>query len=59
MPIPKNASKDEVAHDFKHGKTYARTRGKYGKRRANKQLVAVMLRHQREKKGRRRVRRRE
>jgi hypothetical protein len=30
-------------HEFRHGKTFARTAAKYGKRRALKQMQAVVL----------------
>lgn len=46
MPLAKGKSKRAVKarfHDFRAGKTYAKTAKKYGKARANKQLVAVAL----------------
>lgn len=46
MPLTKGSSKAAMKsnfHDFRHGKTYARTARKFGKKRANKQLVAVVM----------------
>ena len=46
MPLAKGKSKKAVNarfHEFRHGKTYAKTARKYGKARANKQLEAVAL----------------
>jgi hypothetical protein len=53
MPIPANASKSEVFDDLRHGKTYSKTRKKHGRKTANKQMVAIALKHEREKKGKR------
>jgi hypothetical protein len=52
MPLPSNT--EERFHEFRHGKTYAKTRQKYGKARANKQMIAVALSGGRKKKGRHR-----
>ncbi len=46
MPLAKGSSKKAVKqrfHEFRHGKTYAKTARKYGKARAQKQLEAVAL----------------
>lgn len=46
MPLPKGKSKraqDERFHEFRHGKTYAKTAKKHGEKVANRQLVAVAL----------------
>jgi hypothetical protein len=46
MPMPKGNSKsaqEERFHEFRKGKTYAKTRAKYGKDKANAQLKAVAL----------------
>jgi len=46
MPLAKGKSKKSVEtrfHEFRHGKTYARTKRKYGKTVARKQLIAVSL----------------
>ena len=46
MPLSKGKSNKAVSarfHEFRRGKTYARTAKKFGKARANKQLVAVAL----------------
>ena len=50
MPIKPNASKEEVFDDLRHGKTYAKTRAKHGRKTANKQMVAIALKNEREKK---------
>ena len=34
-------------HEFRHGKTFKRTAKKYGKKRAQKQMVAVILKNKR------------
>ena len=54
MPFNKNASKAEKFHDLRHGKTYARTEKRYGKKRAQKQMQAIALggRGKRKKKSR-------
>lgn len=52
MPIPRNASKEQVFDDLRHGKTYARTRKKHGKKTAQRQMVAIALKHERDKKSR-------
>lgn len=44
MPLKKGKSKKVLSsniREFHKGKTYARTRRKFGKKRANKQAVAV------------------
>lgn len=44
MPLPKGGGKAAVGRDikeFKTGKTYARTKAKFGKERADKQAIAV------------------
>ena len=38
--------------ELRHGKTFARTRRKYGKKRAQKQMVAIALRNKRDAKKR-------
>lgn len=43
MPFDKNASTAEKFHDLRHGKTFARTAKKYGKKRAQKQMQAIAL----------------
>ena len=46
MPLQPGNSKAVKAqnfHDFHHGKTYAHTKRKFGKKRADKQAVAAVL----------------
>jgi hypothetical protein len=46
MPLKKGTSKKTVSKNIKEfhtGKTYARTKAKFGTKRANKQAVAVAL----------------
>jgi hypothetical protein len=53
MPLAKGKSKKAKKarfHEFRHGKTYAKTARKYGKGKANKQLQAVALQGRRKKK---------
>lgn len=50
MPLRKGKSKKVVSQnisEFHTGKTYARTRRKFGKERADKQAVAVALEEKR------------
>jgi hypothetical protein len=51
MPLKSGSSKatmDENFHEFRHGKTFAKTASKYGKADAEKQLQAVVLSKARE-----------
>jgi hypothetical protein len=43
MPVRPGAPAGETIKEFHTGKTYARTRRKFGKKRADKQAVAVGL----------------
>ena len=46
MPLLKGKSRkvqEENFHDFRHGRTFAKTESKFGKKVADKQLVAVVL----------------
>lgn len=60
MPMRKSASKKATAenfHEFRHGKTFKRTAGKFGKKKARKQMIAAVLSNKRKaaakgKKGR-------
>lgn len=51
MPLKKGYSKRTMAanfHELRHGEQYARTRRKFGKETANKQMVAIVLKIARE-----------
>ena len=56
MPLKSaSGSKNETENNFdelRHGKTFARTRRKYGKKRAQKQMVAIALKNKRDAKKR-------
>ena len=61
MPLKSGTSNDTVSSNISElhgGKTYSRTRRKYGKKRANKQAVAIALNEKR-KSGKKRTRRKE
>jgi len=50
MPLIKSSSKratDSNFHEFRHGKTFAKTEKKFGKARAVKQMEAVVLSNKR------------
>ena len=52
--MPMQGSTEERFHDFRHGKTFARTEKKTGKKKARKQMIAAVLSSERrdKKKGR-------
>ena len=53
MPLRKGTSPATVSQNFdevRHGKTYAKTRKKFGKKRANKQMIAIVLSEKRRSK---------
>lgn len=55
MPMIKSASKratEENFHDFRHGKTFKKTRSKFGKEKARKQMIAAVLANKRKSKKR-------
>lgn len=55
MPLKKGKSKSTLTknfHEFRHGKTFRKTEKKFGKKRADKQMEAVVLSEAR-KSGRR------
>lgn len=57
MPLKRGSSKKTISSnisEFHKGKTYAHTAGKFGKKRADKQAVAVALSTARKSKGRKR-----
>jgi hypothetical protein len=46
MPLKKGRSKktmDKNFHELRHGKQYAKTSRKFGKARARKQMIAIVL----------------
>ena len=43
MPLRKGASVSENISELHTGNTYARTRKKFGKKKANKQAIAIAL----------------
>jgi hypothetical protein len=48
MPIPDAPmSRSELFDDLRHGKTFSRTRKKHGKTKARKQMIAIVLGHER------------
>ena len=50
MPFKKGTSKKTTQanfHEFRHGKTYAKTRKKFGKATANRQMIAAVLSNKR------------
>lgn len=52
MPLQKGKSKSTLKsniREFHKGKTYAKTRKKFGKKRANKQAIAVAFAQRRRK----------
>ena len=52
MPLAKGRGKRKLAanfHELRHGKTYARTRRKLGKGRAQAQMTAIALKEQRKR----------
>jgi hypothetical protein len=53
MPLKKSTSSkatEENFHEVRHGKTYARTKKKFGRQKANKQMVAIVLSNKRKAK---------
>lgn len=46
MPVIESSAPEaekENFHDLRHGKTFIRTKDKFGKQRAQKQMVAIVL----------------
>ncbi|MGA2610742.1 MAG: hypothetical protein ABSH01_25125 [Terriglobia bacterium] len=46
MPLLKGRSRKTIRknfHELRHGKTFSRTRKKFGKRKAQKQMIAIAL----------------
>jgi hypothetical protein len=60
MPLIKKTDRKSTEKNFdevRHGKTYEKTRKKSGKKRANKQMVAIVLSNKRKAEEKRRGRR--
>ena len=50
MPLLKGKkNRKKNFHELHHGKTFARTKKKFGKRRAQKQMVAIELSNERKR----------
>lgn len=50
MPMERSASKAATERnfdEFRHGKTYSKTRKKFGKEKARKQMIAAVLSNKR------------
>lgn len=45
--MPLKGTKKQMFHEVRHGKTFARTARKFGKKRAVKQMEAIVLSKQR------------
>jgi hypothetical protein len=59
MPMAKSdsqAATEENFDEFRHGKTFSRTAKKYGKKRAQKQMIAAVLSNKRKAKKAKRKR---
>lgn len=50
MPLPPGEAVSTAIRELHSGKTYARTKSRYGKKKADKQAVAIALRNRRLKK---------
>lgn len=58
MPMIRSAGKSETEknfHEFRHGKTFQKTRKKFGKKRALKQMQAAVLSNKRKAAGKRKL----
>jgi hypothetical protein len=47
MPLDPGADTSESIPELEHGKTFARTAKKYGKKKARKQSIAIALKNKR------------
>jgi hypothetical protein len=50
MPLLRGRSRStqrKNLHELRHGKTFKRTKNKYGKRKALKQMIAIELKNER------------
>ena len=54
--MPLKGTKDERFDEFRHGKTFSKTRAKFGAKTANRQMVAAVLNSKR--KGKKAARKR-
>lgn len=50
--MPMTGSREQRFHEFKHGKTFQRTRKKFGEKKARKQMIAAVLNSERRDKKR-------
>jgi hypothetical protein len=57
MPLKKGAPVGESIRELHTGKTYKHTSKKFGKKRAQKQAIAIALKNAREGRGKKRSRR--
>lgn len=58
MPLKKGKKNRKANfHELRHGKTFARTEKKFGKRKARKQMVAIVLNNERKSGGKRKAKR--
>jgi hypothetical protein len=59
MPLIKSdtqAATEANFHELRHGKTFSKTKKKYGKKRAQKQMIAIALKNKRQAKRAKRKR---
>lgn len=54
--MPLKGSKKQMFHEVRHGKTFARTAKKFGKKKAVKQMEAIVLSTRRKKAAKKRRR---
>jgi hypothetical protein len=47
MPLEPGEDTGEAIDELQHGKTYARTKKKFGKKKARKQSIAIALKNKR------------
>lgn len=47
MPLDQGADVGDSIDELKSGRTYAKTKAKYGKKKARKQMIAIALKNKR------------